>query len=151
MLSSWVSRRSVWALRAPSSINTKRLRLGQSHLVRYSKVIERKHTHTDKRRAGCSTWAIKMFDNSCRVSTVKVRSQHINWTLVRELQCERPHWNTCGERTNRALTVLVSLQPINAKHNRDADTCDQWARRVTGSTCQVQFSSRAVNKSVSCE
>jgi len=39
-------------------------------------------------------------------------------------------------RTNRALTDLVSLQPINTKYNRDAD-----ARRVSGSTCSRQFKS----------
>jgi len=27
--------------------------------------------------------------------------------------------------TNRALTVLVSLQPISTKYSRDADACDQ--------------------------
>jgi len=53
-------------------------------------------------------------------------------------------------RTNRALTVLVSLQPINMKYSRDADA---HVHRVTGSTCSgqfssVQFSSSAVNKSL---
>jgi len=51
-------------------------------------------------------------------------------------------------RTNRALTVLVSLQPISTKYSRDADARDRRTRRVTGSTCceSVQISSCAVNK-----
>jgi len=44
-------------------------------------------------------------------------------------------------RTNRALTVLVSLQPVNTKYSCDANARDQWAHRATGSTCSGQFSS----------
>jgi len=43
-------------------------------------------------------------------------------------------------RTNRALTVLVSLQPIDTKCSRDADARDQWTRRVTGSNRSGRFS-----------
>ena len=54
-------------------------------------------------------------------------------------------------RTNRALTALVSLQPISTKCSCEADVRDQWTRRVTGSTCldqirSVYFSSSAANK-----
>ena len=51
----------------------------------------------------------------------------IDWLIVWKLHqvCELP----C--KTKRALTVLVSLQPINATYSRDAD---QWTHRrhVTG-------------------
>jgi len=48
-----------------------------------------------------------------------------------------------AKKTNRALTALVWLQPINTKYSRNADARDQWTRRVTvtGSTCSGQFNS----------
>ena len=44
-------------------------------------------------------------------------------------------------KTDWALTVLVSLQPISTKYSRDADAHDQWTRRVNGSTCTGQYRS----------
>ena len=50
-------------------------------------------------------------------------------------------------RTNQApAIVLVSLQPIDTKFNRGAESRDIWTRRVTGSTCSVQLGFRAVNE-----
>jgi len=41
--------------------------------------------------------------------------------------CQQPRWI----RTNRALTVLVSLQPIDAEYcSRDSHARDQWTRAV---------------------
>jgi len=55
-------------------------------------------------------------------------------------------------RTNRALTVLVSLQPISMRYSRDADARDQSKRRVTMDRL-VEVSSvqsYAVNKPLLC-
>jgi len=52
-----------------------------------------------------------------------------------------------NSRINRALSVLVSLQPIKyTKYSRDANTRIIETRRVTGSTCSDQCSLCAVNK-----
>ena len=84
-----------------------------------------------------------------------LNSKHIlqltNWT---ELQFTNSRRNGIQVlRTNRALTVLVSLQPINTKLSRDAEALDQSAPRVTGSTCSVQFicCEQAVTLIVTCE
>ena len=66
-------------------------------------------------------------------------SRELNWTKVRELQREQPHWSLHVLRTKRALTVIVALQPISTKSSRDADARDQWMHRVTGSICSAQF------------
>ena len=70
-------------------------------------------------------------------------AHELNWTGLDS--SSRVYSNVNGRfgvhvlRTNWALTALVSLQPISAKYSRDADARDQWTRRVTGSTCWVQF------------
>ena len=79
--------------------------------------------------------------------TLKTCSQRTNSSEVRELSVNgrtaihvlRTHW---------APTVLVSLQPINAKYSCDADARDQWTRRATGSTsCRLfQFSQLRINR-----
>jgi len=38
-------------------------------------------------------------------------------------------------RTRWVLSVLVSLPPISTTDSHEADSRDQWTRRVTGSTC----------------
>ena len=53
---------------------------------------------------------------------------YMNWTELNS-SSRTPSW-TAALRTNWALTVLVSLQPITTKYNRDADARDQWTRRV---------------------
>jgi len=73
------------------------------------------------------------------VVILKVCLQHMNYL---NSNSRAPVWTAALEhvlRTNRTLTVLVSLQPINTKYGRDADARDQWTRRVTGSTCSGQF------------
>jgi len=66
-----------------------------------------------------------------RRRALKAYSQHTSWT---KLQFENSSVNSLmGKhvlRINRALTVLVSLQPITAKYSRDADARDQSARVV---------------------
>jgi len=59
-------------------------------------------------------------------SVVDHRSQQMHWESETYVFCTR---------TNRALTILVLLQPINTKYS-----CDTEAHRVTGSTCSGQFS-----------
>ena len=79
----------------------------------------------------------------------------LNWTTpVHELKLANSSKNNCIGihvlKTNQALTVLVSLQPIDAKYGRNADARDQWTCRVTGSTCyrSVHFSSCGANTPV---
>jgi len=66
-----------------------------------------------------------------RRRALKAYSQHTSST---KLQFENSSVNSLmGKhvlRINRALTVLVSLQPITAKYSRDADARDQSARVV---------------------
>jgi len=73
-------------------------------------------------------------------------ARELNWTGVRELQCEQPHCWMHVFRTRRAPTVLVSLQSIPSWRWR------AWPINgvVTGSTRyrSVQFISGAVKKNL---
>ena len=66
----------------------------------------------------------------------KLNSSSSNWSARTPVWTAALEGNTYAEKTNRALTVLVSLQAINAI-SRDADARGKWMRRVTGSIVQV--------------
>ena len=86
-----------------------------------------------KRLSG--SWLLIHFLN--RTISLKVRSQHVNWT--------EQHWtprvfqSECPQRTNWLSTNRPSFAVIQSSR----DACEQWTRRVNGSTncCSVQFSS----------
>jgi len=66
-----------------------------------------------------------------RIKRSALRLVHSTWTELQFANSVNSRIEVHVLRTNRALTVLISLQPINTKYS-----C-----RITGSTCSGQFSS----------
>ena len=95
----------------------------------------------------CSDHAVSLLPASVIRELANRSSQHKNWTELNSFTNSAMNGHIRNKWTNQALTVLVSLQPINTKYSLDAEirepmnvSCN-WGWLVQVSSVRVLWTS----------